>query len=362
MSNQKEYNSISSQLYSLVWKPIERSVKPEHTLFISPDGGLNLISFAGLIVPDGRYLVEKHPIHYLSAGRDLIRLKNRDKSGSGLIAFGDPDYDAPVAARWEKGTELASTNEEGDEGIALATNVRSGCGALSEIKIGRLSLTGAEVSAVADYWKKDFNRERAQLFTRQSSSEENFKKNSTGSRAIHLATHGFFINDECLPRQQRKSVLTDATFRGENPLLLSGVLLAGANLHGKGADETGAEDGILTALEVSGMNLRGTELVVLSACESGLGEVKQGEGVYGLRRAFQLAGARTVVSSLWQIPNRETLMFMKELYAQKAGTYPELLQRAVIRRLNVLRQRGLPTHPYSWGAFAATGDWRITRR
>lgn len=140
---------------------------------------------------------------------------------------------------------------------------------------------------------------------------------------------------------------------------MSGLLLAGANLHGKDADIHGAEDGILTALEVTAMDLRGVDLVILSACETGLGEIKKSEGVYGLRRGFQLAGARTVVSSLWQIPDAETKSFMKDLYAQNSKTYPELLQEAALRRIKELRLRGKPTHPYTWGGFIATGDWRI---
>jgi CHAT domain-containing protein len=107
------------------------------------------------------------------------------------------------------------------------------------------------------------------------------------------------------------------------------------------------------------MNLEGSDLVVLSACESGLGDVRQGEGVCGLRRAFQMAGARTVVSSLWKVSDQETVTFMKILYSKQASTYPELLQQTMVRRINELRLRGRPTHPFTWGAFVAMGDWRI---
>lgn len=130
------------------------------------------------------------------------------------------------------------------------------------------------------------------------------------------------------------------------------------NLHGAGSDDVQAEDGIVSALEVSEMDLRGVDLVVLSACETGLGEVRDGEGVYGLRRAFQLAGVRTVVSALWQVPDSETHMLMKTFYAQKGTTYPELMQKAALHHLHDLRVIGRPTHPYSWGGFIATGDWR----
>jgi CHAT domain-containing protein len=161
-----------------------------------------------------------------------------------------------------------------------------------------------------------------------------------------------------LPKQQRKSFSPDATYTGENPLLLSGLFLAGANLHGEGTEDMQAEDGIVSAMEVSAMDLSGTDLVVLSACETGLGEVRQGEGVYGLRRAFQAAGSRTVVSALWRVPDTETKTLMKTFYAQKGTTYPELMQNVALQHIHDLRLIGRPTHPYSWGGFIATGDWR----
>jgi CHAT domain-containing protein len=175
---------------------------------------------------------------------------------------------------------------------------------------------------------------------------------SGGKRVIHLATHGFYLESGCLPETNGTTVL------GENPLLQSGLLLAGANLHGEGAREAGGEDGILTALEVSAMDLHGTELVVLSACETGLGKVEQGEGVYGLRRAFQMAGAGTVVSSLWQVPDMESMRFMKSLYSMSSETYPELMQKVALQRISEARLRGRPTHPFTWGAFVATGEWK----
>jgi CHAT domain-containing protein len=227
------------------------------------------------------------------------------------------------------------------------------------MKVGRLPNTAREVDAIAAYWKQNFENEPALVHTGPSSSEEHFKQSATGKRVIHLATHGYFIGSECKPVQPKRSLLGEATYVGENPLLLSGLFLAGANLHGAGTEETQVEDGIVTALEVSAMDLRGTDLVVLSACETGLGKVEQGEGVYGLRRAFQMAGVRTVVSALWQIPDKETVSFMKDLYAQKVHTYPELMQAVALNRINELKYRGEPTHPFTWGAFVAMGDWRI---
>jgi CHAT domain-containing protein len=189
-------------------------------------------------------------------------------------------------------------------------------------------------------------------------SEDMFKAEAPGRRIIHLATHGYCIPGESgQPRQGIRHDMYSGHFR-ENPLLLSGLFLAGANLHGKDAYSLGVEDGVLTAYEVSAMDLFGTEVVVLSACETGLGEVQQGEGVYGLRRAFQVAGARTVISALWPVPDRETASIMGELYAATGETLPEKLQRVQLDLIARLRANQLADHPYNWAAFIALGDLR----
>jgi CHAT domain-containing protein len=129
-------------------------------------------------------------------------------------------------------------------------------------------------------------------------------------------------------------------------------------VHGAGADSAGLEDGVLSAYEVSAMNLEGTDLVVLSACETGLGEVRQGEGVYGLRRAFQMAGARTVVSALWPVSDKTTADMMGQLYALTEKSLPERIREAQLAQIEKLRSEGFADHPYNWAAFIALGDWK----
>jgi CHAT domain-containing protein len=110
--------------------------------------------------------------------------------------------------------------------------------------------------------------------------------------------------------------------------------------------------------EVSAMDLKGTELVVLSACETGLGEVAEGEGVYGLRRAFQMAGARTVVSALWPVSDQATAEMMSSLYARDDESLPDAMRRVQLEKISELRSEGSVDHPFTWGAFIALGDWR----
>jgi CHAT domain-containing protein len=140
---------------------------------------------------------------------------------------------------------------------------------------------------------------------------------------------------------------------------MSGLALAGANR--RAAAATDDEDGILTAEEVSAMNLDGVEWAVLSACDTGLGEVRAGEGVFGLRRAFQIAGVRTVIMSVWSVDDEATRVWMRALYQnrlQRRLNTAEAMRAASLNVLRDRRARGQSTHPFFWGAFVAAGDWR----
>jgi tetratricopeptide (TPR) repeat protein len=347
------YTAVSDNLYGLVWRPFEALLEGASTVFIAPDGNLNLVSFAGSIDDDGKYLIEDYPIHYLSTGRDLIRLKDKPPSGNGLLAMGDPAFDLsfqPVAAE--------SPVLTGVKAALSVMNLRSSCQELNELHVAPLPGTREELDAVTTQWTSNGN-EPVHAYTDTSASEESFKGAAPGKRAIHLATHGFYISDECKPKQAAQGLgLESEGFVGENPFLQCGFLLAGANRHGEGAKEANREDGIVTAEDVAGMNLQGTDLVVLSACETGLGSVKSGEGVYGLRRAFQMAGARTVISALWPIDDKSTAEFMGQLFSAENETMPETMQRIALSRLSSLRAQEKSDHPFYWAAFVATGDWK----
>jgi CHAT domain-containing protein len=165
---------------------------------------------------------------------------------------------------------------------------------------------------------------------------------------LHVATHGFFLPD---PEADGDGGVRLAA--PENPLFRSGLALAGANTWLKGgAPPAEAEDGLLTAEDVTGLDLAGTELVVLSACETGLGQVRAGEGVFGLRRAFQLAGARTVVMSLWKVPDGPTQELIPEFFRHLLAGVP---RADALRRARLELRRRCPD-PRAWGAFVLQGD------
>jgi CHAT domain-containing protein len=201
-----------------------------------------------------------------------------------------------------------------------------------------------------------------QVATGEAASEELFRREAARHGAVHVATHGYFASEECasaLAAKSRKEVGLDpleAGILGGNPLLLSGLILAGA---GRGDDPSG-DDGVLTAEEIAGLDLSGVRLAVLSACDTGQGKIAIAEGVFGLRRALEIAGVRAVLMSLWRVPDREARRWMKSFYTELfAGAAPEAASRAAsLEALRRLRDRGQPTHPYLWAGFVAAGDWR----
>jgi CHAT domain-containing protein len=196
-------------------------------------------------------------------------------------------------------------------------------------------------------------------------SEEAFKAYAPGSRVLHVSTHGFFLGRDCRSAVATRGVSTissgktaEASPDSGNPLLLSGLALAGSNHRDLAGPEE--EDGILTAEEISALDLSGVQWAVLSACDTGVGEVKAGEGVFGLRRAFKTAGAGTLIMSLWSVDDESTLQWMRALYASRfVDDRPtaEAVRDACLEVLRSRREEGRSTHPFYWAAFVAVGDW-----
>jgi CHAT domain-containing protein len=195
--------------------------------------------------------------------------------------------------------------------------------------------------------------EKEHLFTQAEATEAKVKELHS-PRMLHIATHGFFLKDNELPA----AALRVGGFAYdqapvplvENPLLRSGLALAGANLRQSGD----SDDGILTPAEVAQMDLRGTQLVVLSACETGVGDVLNGEGVYGLRRALVLAGAETQVASLWKVADAATKDLMVEYYQRLLKGEGRSAALRAAQRTMMMSQRA---HPYYWAAFVPVGNW-----
>ncbi len=352
-----EYYAIADSLYQFLWFPVAASVSGHAVVFVAPDGELNRVSFATLKTEGEPYLIESAQIHYLSAGRDLIRLHDSVPSGSGLLAVANPDFMAAGVS----GTRTSPASVPTDRTVSMSDAIPKGfqtrCQEFGDLELQPLPTTEMEVEEVMSIWNAESSSDCV-VMTGQEATETSFKKHAQGRRAIHLATHGYFLPTRCASDEsdmtRGSSVLNESV---PNPLLQSGLFLAGCAAPSDQRDSNIADDGVLTASEIAAMDFHGTDLVVLSACETGMGALRSGEGVYGLRRAFQIAGARTVVSTLWSIADEFTAPMLPTLYRQADTPLPARLQASQRKWLKWLRDRGFADHPYTWGAFIAEGSW-----
>ena len=321
-----------SELYNLLLRPLEGAGGCQR-LIVSPDGELSKVPFPALRTPDGHYLIETMTISYVASGRDLLRGDSEEKPTTDLLLVANPAFD----------------DQEVLKTAALDTDaVRAGD---YTGRFESLPGTAEEARRIPPLLSG------TQKVLQGTEATESAVRAVSSPRVLHLATHGFFLKDEELAPPE--TALSASALRGDgepgnggimtiatappknkatpvNPMVRSGLALAGAN---HATDITAGDDGLLTALEVTGMNLYGTDLAVLSACETGLGDVQVGEGVYGLRRAFVLAGAKNLVMSLWATNDKINFQQMEEFYrGYVAGTSPaEALRAAQLHSIATLR-------------------------
>ncbi|HNB70923.1 MAG TPA: CHAT domain-containing protein [Acidobacteriota bacterium] len=308
----------------LVMSPVRKLIGTARHLLISPDGALNLIPFSALVTEKGKYLVEEHLITYLTSGRDLLRLQVKIPTHQSALVVADPDYaegQGPILAgrAMKPLTPLPGTGREGKDIQPL-------------IQGSRLVL--------------------------QTEATKEVVQKTRRPEILHIATHGYFLEDTARDRSEAGTrVLERVEFQEEkpitiqNPLLRSWLFFAGAN-----RDQAAERSGIMTALEASQLDLWGTKLVVLSACETGVGEIRNGDGVFGLRRALVLAGSESQMMSLWSVSDIATRELMVEYYARlKAGEgRSEALRNAQLKMLKDVRRR----HPFYWASFIQSGEWK----
>ena len=303
----ESYRAAAVRLRRAIWDPLQSGLGDAKRIFVVPDGLLSIVNIAALSNDNGRFLVEgRTVIHNLSTERDLVYPSDRT-GGRGLLAVGGASFGGgPVR---ESTTAMAR---------------RSGCDESGRMHFTDLPGSRSEINAISRFWPAAGD-ESARILTGAAATETAVKQNLSGRRIVHFATHGFFLGGECLPSAAGsrsvggltkvtpgKAAPSAAGTVAANPLLLAGLAFAGANR--RRSVKGDQDDGILTAEEIGGLNLQGTEWAVLSACDTGLGEIKAGEGVFGLRRAFQVAGAHTVIMSLWSVEDRSAMEWMLALY------------------------------------------------
>ncbi|TRV63677.1 MAG: CHAT domain-containing protein [Microcystis panniformis Mp_MB_F_20051200_S9] len=292
------------QLDETLMQPIRQLLGDTKTILLSPDAGLNLIPFEALVDENNQYLVENYHITYLTSGRDLLRLKDKFASQQSPLIIADPFY-----------------GKEGKK-VALTRSID-----LSEFTFPGLPGTEEEATAI-----KNLLPQSTVLVHEQAT--ENAVKQVKKPNILHIATHGFF--------KPESNVI-------ENPLLRSGLVLAGVTI-----GQSAGDDGVLTALETTNLNLVGTKLVVLSACDTGKGDIKIGQGVYGLRRALVIAGSESQLISLWKVSDDATKDLMVAYYGrlQKGERRSEALRQIQLGMLKGEKQK----HPFYWASFIPSGD------
>lgn len=324
---------LGHALFALTLAKIVPALGGATSVLIAPDGALNVVPFSALADDRGEFLVKHYTFTYLTSGRDLLRLGIKTRAQGGGVIFADPAFDtaAPPAAA--------------PAGNAPTTRGRRSAD-LTLQSWKPLPGTAQEADEV-------LRRMRGLTEFRRDKATETALKGVHGPKILHLATHGFFLPDKPPPGDATGDAApaapTLSTEAVENPLLRSGLALAGANKLVSGDD-----DGILTAMEATGLDLWGTKLVVLSACETGVGKVTNGDGVYGLRRALVIAGAESLVMSLWQVDDAATRDLMAGYYARLVAGKP---RSSALREIQ-LEIQGKPryAHPYYWASFLPAGD------
>jgi len=363
-AREREYRQIAERLRTRIWDPVKEYLDGLKTVFVVPDGALNLVNLAALPRGQDGYLAEDDlRIHYLSAERDLVRGRRGGEAG-GLLAMGNPDFDDEtrfVALEGGDGDRFAKRVATDNSGYVTYRGPRSVCESFEAMRFEPLPASELEVEGVARTWALSSSEPAVMELTRGLAGEDSFKRLASDHRVVHLATHGFYLGDECPAYDFQKSADgSPIRFAGlENPLLRSGLALAGANHRQVAGLEE--EDGILTAEEIAALDLQGLQWAVLSGCETGAGDARAGEGVFGLRRAFQIAGAQTLIMSLWPVDDDATRTWMETLYRHRFTeglSTIDSIHQTNLDLLTTRRAAGLSTHPFYWAGFVAAGDWR----
>jgi CHAT domain-containing protein len=320
--------TVLKALQERVWAPIEKAL-PQNTttVIVSPDGELSFVSFATLLTSDDRFLVEKYSVSYVASGRDLLR-ENKASDNPMTIVFANPDFDRPAVTQ-ATGSQSA---------VALRSHEMQDL----QSKFFRALRGTAVEAAELEKW----GGKAVKVFLGPDATEAELSQVSS-PRVLHLATHGFFLPEIELVKQtnplQQPSELPKTKL--ENPMHRSGLALAGAqwtlDAWSRGEVPPIENDGIVTAQEVGGLNLNGTWLVVLSACETGSGEARAGEGVMGLRRGFIEAGEQNLLMTLWPISDKITVKIMLDFYeaAERTHNAPEALAEVQRNSLVELRKK-----------------------
>ncbi|MDA9714886.1 CHAT domain-containing protein, partial [Bacteroidota bacterium] len=334
--NKQRLDEYSYQNY---WSPIAEKLKGKKRIYVSSDGVYNKINLNVLYNKEaGKYLGEEIDIRLVSSGRDLFKTYQESNEELTAVLIGSPKYD------------LIEEQLEDDDLLVSRDLQQNWIDSLSRgWSVSSLPGTAIEVSNISNLMSK--NNWEVTTYTEEEALEGKVKSVSSPT-VLHIATHGYFFKDVNNGEESPIRIMgIDSKKATQNPLLRSGLLFAGAMNTLNGNPQQSGDNGLLTSYEASYMDLRGTELVVLSACNTARGEIKNGEGVYGLQRAIQQAGAKNIIMSMWKVDDKVTQEFMTTFYEKWLGG--ESMRNAFNQTQQQIKEKY--KHPYYWGAFVMIG-------
>ncbi len=335
----RQMRKYGRELYEILVQPISLFLNGSKHLLVSPDGLLHMIPWEVLVTHQGDYLLEKYQITYLASGKDIVKWDQQLSGNDQAIVMADPDFDFSLQKRTGI-LNMTGTEVDPLRGSAISQ--------LKDLRFSGLPESREEAKKIASVLENQMQIP-VHLYLDQKASEEALLSLKS-PRVLHLATHGYFLEEEtsdgAMPLDLTEQGIPDAAW--EHPSLRSGIALAGANQSLK----EGGDEGLVNAIKIESMNLHGTELVVLSACDTGMGNIHNGEGVFGFKRSFVLAGAQTLILSLWKIPDQTTRQLMTNFYTYWTSglSKSESLRRA---RLEIRKSYD---HPFYWAAFQLVGN------
>jgi CHAT domain-containing protein/tetratricopeptide (TPR) repeat protein len=315
-------------LYQLVWQPLEKYLEGTKTIYLSPDGLLHQIAFNALSVNDSTLLIDKYQLLQLLSLKALANQSKKTKLKS-IALFGGLEYDSENVNVKDSSHNLLPE----DRGTTSSFSYLQG--------------TLNETQSIKKLLKR--KKTKATLYSGEAGTEEQFKQLSgKAPQILHLATHGFFIENRKRSKNKGQFSAGENAFTvASDPLMRGGLIFSGGNRAWQGLPTPkGKEDGVLTGYEVAGMDLSNTQLVVLSACQTGLGKVQGTEGVFGLQRAFKMAGVNQLIMSLWSVPDKETQELMELFYKELIKT--KNTRTAFTNAQKIMREKYAP---YYWAAF-----------
>jgi len=326
----------SSALYNMIWKPLETKLQGQTKIYYAAAGQLYLLNFAAFSTGENKTLNDSYKLVQLNTTSSIINSKDEVISGSdNLLLYGGITYSADSASLIEASKKYSSDGEFASRSISLA----------EPDEIPMLPNSEFEVDAITNAAKKAGYS--VKTIKGLEANEESVKSAALNKKinVFHFATHGFF-NPNPIRLSGKQSLSGGKAFMlSDDPLMRSGLMLAGANNVWSGKPVKGIQDGILTGYEISNLSLPNTKLVVLSACETGLGQIEGSEGINGLQRAFKIAGVKSLVMSLWRVPDNTTSEFM-QLFYQKLFEKKNI--RQAFDEAQALMKNKYKSQPHKW--------------